>query len=117
MTSLLDAACPAFTTIPEVDLSRWHAGEQERAALAAEVRTIAHDVGFFQLVGHGVPDEFRARYFAALEAFFALPDAVKAGIDKARSRHFRGWERVGAELTDNRVDHREQLDVSTEHEP
>ena len=34
-----------------------------------------------------------------------------------RSPHFRGWERVGSELTDNRTDHREQLDVSTENPP
>lgn len=42
---------------------------------------------------------------------------TKALIDKRQSPHFRGWERVGAELTNNRVDHREQLDVSTEHAP
>ena len=88
-----------------------------RAALARDVRRIGHEIGFFQLVGHGVPDEFRQRYFAMLEAFFSLPTAVKERIDKRRSRHFRGWEQVGAELTDNRTDYREQLDVSTEHEP
>ena len=107
----------AFTAIPQVDLSRWHGGPGERAALARDVRRIGHEIGFFQLVGHGVPDEFRQRYFAMLEAFFSLPTAVKARIDKRRSRHFRGWEQVGAELTDNRTDYREQLDVSTEHEP
>ncbi len=62
-----------------------------------------------------MPAEFRARYFALLRAFFDLPEDVKATIDKRRSRHFRGWERVGAELTDNRTDYREQLDVSSEH--
>jgi isopenicillin N synthase-like dioxygenase len=102
----------SFTEIPEVDLSR-----TDRAALADEVRTICHEIGFFQLVGHGVPDAFRARYFDLLRAFFELPDDVKAEIDKIRSPHFRGWERVGAELTDNRTDHREQLDVSTENPP
>ena len=54
---------------------------------------------------------------AAPNDFFALPEQVKAQIDKRNSRHFRGWERVGAELTDNRVDYREQLDLSTENEP
>lgn len=117
MPTLDTASTDAFTAIPEVDLSRWHGDHDERAALAGDVRRICHEVGFFQLVGHGVPSEFRARYFALLEAFFALPEEVKAGIDKRRSRHFRGWERVGAELTDNRPDHREQLDVSTENAP
>ncbi|MDQ3310940.1 MAG: 2-oxoglutarate and iron-dependent oxygenase domain-containing protein, partial [Actinomycetota bacterium] len=106
-----------FTTIPDIDLGRWHEGATAQAALADEVRRVCHEVGFFHLVGHGVPDRFRARYFDHLQAFFQLPDEVKAQIDKIRSRRFRGWERVGAELTDNRVDHREQLDVSTENPP
>ena len=46
-----------------------------------------------------------------------FPKTSRRTIDKCRSRHFRGWERVGAELTDNRTDYREQLDVSTEHPP
>lgn len=106
-----------FTAIPEVDLRRWDGSPAQQQALADDLRAIAHHVGFFQLVGHGVPDALRARYFDALAEFFALPEPVKATIDKARSRHFRGWERVGAELTDNRVDHREQLDLSTEWPP
>lgn len=116
MVDALDiGASSAFTSIPEVDLSRWRGSDAERSALAIEVRQICHEVGFFQLVGHGLPDEFRARYFDLLERFFALPEDVKVQIDKLRSRHFRGWERVGAELTDNRTDFREQLDVSTEN--
>ena len=118
MSQSLDAReAAAFTAIPEVDLRRWHAGPVERTALARDVRQICHEIGFFQLVGHGVPDEFRRRYFGLLEAFFALPEDVKAQIDKVRSPHFRGWERVGSELTDNRTDFREQLDVSSEHPP
>jgi isopenicillin N synthase-like dioxygenase len=105
----------AFTTIPVVDLSAWHGSAEDRNALADEVRAICHDVGFFHLVGHGVPERFSGAYFDGLQRFFALPEATKARIDKAHSRHFRGWERVGAELTNNRPDHREQLDVSTEH--
>jgi isopenicillin N synthase-like dioxygenase len=107
----------AFTAIPQVDLARWAGSEADRSVLAAEVRTICHEIGFFQLVGHGVPVGFRARYFDLLQAFFELPEDVKAEIDKVRSPHFRGWERVGAELTDNRTDFREQLDVSTENPP
>jgi len=105
----------AFTAIPVVDLRRWHGSPADRQALADEVCTICHEVGFFQLVGHGVPPSFVADYFAGLQRFFALPEATKARIDKANSRHFRGWERVGAELTNNHLDYREQLDLSTEN--
>lgn len=76
---------------------------------------MCHGVGFFYVVDHGVPHGFVTRYFDLLEQFFALPEQVKALIDKRNSPHFRGWERVGAELTNNRVDHREQVDLSTEN--
>lgn len=118
MTETLETALEeAFVELPEVDLSRWHGSVSDRRRFAAEVREICHEIGFFQLVGHGIPPGFRARYFGLLEELFALPVETKATIEKVRSRHFRGWERVGAELTDNRVDHREQLDLSTEHPP
>jgi isopenicillin N synthase-like dioxygenase len=106
----------AFTSIPVVSLAEWFAPETKQA-FADELREICHQVGFFTLVDHGVPESFLARYFEQLEAFFALPEAQKAAIDKRNSRHFRGWERVGAELTNNHVDYREQLDVSSEHSP
>ena len=106
-----------ITTIPDVDLARWSGSTADRDALAVDVREICHEVGFFHVVGHGVPDSFRADWDDALRAFFALPEDVKVQIDKLHSRHFRGWERVGAELTDHRTDFREQLDVATEHPP
>lgn len=104
------------TTIPTFSLAAWRAARDERG-VADELLAMCHGVGFFFLTDHGVPDAFLDRYFRLLSEFFALPEATKALIDKRRSPHFRGWERVGAELTDNRVDHREQLDLSTENPP
>jgi isopenicillin N synthase-like dioxygenase len=106
-----------FTAIPVVDLAAGRASGESRAALADQLREICHHVGFFTIVNHGVPPDFVDAYFDALQRFFALPEHEKARIDKRLSRHFRGWERVGAELTDNRPDYREQLDVSTENPP
>lgn len=111
------AAVPGFTTIPRVSLAGWRGDGADRQQFAADLVRICHEVGFFTLVDHGVAARDIEEYFAALEAFFALPDDVKARIDKRQSPHFRGWERVGAELTDNRVDYREQLDLSTENPP
>ena len=106
-----------FDEIPVVDLSPWDGSAAQRAALAAEVGRHCHEVGFFYAEGHGIDDAFIERYFAAQRAFFALDEADKARIDKRLSPHFRGWERIGAELTNNRPDHREQLDVSSENPP
>jgi isopenicillin N synthase-like dioxygenase len=102
----------AFQEIPVVSLAGWTAPGADRVAFADRLRTICHEVGFFQLVDHGIA--FVDDYFAALAAFFALPETTKARIEKINSPWFRGWERVGAELTDNRVDVREQIDVWTE---
>ena len=108
----------SFTAIPVVDLGRWHGDGGERAALADEVREICHEVGFFQLVGHGVPDRVpRATTSSCCRRSSPCPRTSRPASTSGGHAHFRGWERVGAELTDNRTDYREQLDVSTEHPP
>ncbi len=107
-----------FTRIPEVDLAPWFAappGSSERRDLARSVCEVAHEIGFFQLVGHGIGPAFFDTHARQRARFFALPDEIKARIDKINSPHFRGWERVGAELTGGRPDLREQLDLSTEN--
>ena len=110
-----DGAESSFTSIPVVSLAEWLDPSADRRSFAARLRDICHHVGFFSLVDHGVGVAFMDAYFSRLADFFAMPEEVKAWIDKSRSPHFRGWERVGAELTNNRTDFREQLDVSTEN--
>lgn len=107
----------AFHEIPVVSLSEWAAPDANRAAFADRLRSICHEVGFFQLVDHGVSRTFIEAYFDALRRFFELPEPTKAKIEKINSPWFRGWERVGAELTDSSVDHREQVDIWTELPP
>ena len=103
--------------IPVVDLARWRGSAPERAALCDEVRDICHHVGFLVVVNHGIPTRFVGSMFAMMERLFALPEAQKRLMDKHRSRHFRGWETVGAERTNNRPDIREQVDLWSEHPP
>ncbi len=101
-----------FTAIPEVDLADW---STDPSAFADGVRDICHQIGFFQLVGHGVDAEFIGQHIEHQRRFFALDEALKSTIDKSLSPQFRGWESVGSELTGGRPDLREQLDLSTEH--
>ena len=103
-----------FTDVPIVDLTPLDQGASERLALAEQLATICHDVGFFVIVNHGIEQTFIDKLFASMRAFFALPDGDKELIDKQQSRHFRGWEPVGAEHTNNRPDQREQIDVWSE---
>ena len=117
VSSVSSATSVAFSEIPIVRLSEWTDIGADRTVFADRLRSICHEVGFFRLVDHGVGPGFVADYFEALQRFFALPDETKASIEKVHSPWFRGWERVGAELTDNNVDVREQLDLWTDLPP
>ncbi|MGB3331319.1 MAG: 2-oxoglutarate and iron-dependent oxygenase domain-containing protein [Mycobacterium sp.] len=78
------------------------------------LREVTHTTGFFYLVGHGVPAELVAELHTMAREFFALPDQDKLAIELARSPHFRGYSRVGGELTNGEVDWREQIDFGPE---
>jgi len=61
-------------TVPVIDLAVWREGDEAaRADLARAVDRAAREVGFMQVVGHGVPTEVEAAFTAAADAFFALP--------------------------------------------
>jgi isopenicillin N synthase-like dioxygenase len=101
----------SVTTLPEVDL-RHPSGQ-----LSERLREVAHEVGFFYLTGHGVPDGLIDRVLAAARRLFALPQADKDAVAMVRSPHFRGYTRLGGELTRGEVDWREQIDIGPEREP
>lgn len=102
------------TRIPTIDLGRLHGTAAEQQALADELTAVYHDIGFAVLVNHGLPAGYLDRIFAMMADFFALSDDKKLLIDKRESRHFRGWEAVGTEFTNNRPDIREQIDIWSE---
>ncbi len=113
MTATARSSAQSFDTIPIVSLGDLGADAVRRTALADELCAICHEVGFLIAVGHGVPHDVVDDVFDHMDAFFARPDEQKALIDKRTSPHFRGWEAVGSELTNNRVDVREQIDIWT----
>jgi len=102
---------------PVIDLKPWFDGTAgQRAELCRELGELCHRIGFFYVINHGIPTEVSDAYLRAMKAFFALPLAARQAIDKHRSAQFRGWEQLGSELTNNRVDFREQLDIGVEAE-
>ena len=80
----------------------------------ADLRAAARDVGFFYLVGHGVPQSLAGDLFTASRRFFALPESAKLAIQMANTRHFRGYTRLGDERTGGCTDWREQIDFGLE---
>ncbi|WP_406008298.1 isopenicillin N synthase family oxygenase [Streptomyces sp. NBC_00637] len=105
---------PSYQQLPIIDLSAADRGTQARALLHAQLHSAAHDVGFFQLVGHGVGERETGALLSAMRAFFALPEAERLAIDNVNSPHFRGYTRTGDERTGGRQDWRDQLDIGAE---
>lgn len=101
-------------SLPVLDLSRLDAGAEEAEAFRTELRAATHELGFFFLVGHGVSAELQEAVMQTARAFFDLPEADKLAIENVKSPHFRGYTRVGGELTKGVIDWREQIDIGPE---
>lgn len=73
--------------------------------------------GFLYLVEHDIPDEVFTKLLGFSKAFFALPQATKDQIAMSRAgRAWRGYFRLGAELTMGRPDYKEGLYFGPEHD-
>jgi isopenicillin N synthase-like dioxygenase len=90
--------------LPVIDVS----GDVD--AVAAQIDDACRDVGFFFVVGHGVPLELQTRVDSLAREFFALPNEEKAAVEMRRGgRAWRGWFPVGGELTSGEADMKEGL--------
>ncbi|QCO98199.1 isopenicillin N synthase family oxygenase [Arthrobacter sp. 24S4-2] len=101
-------------TLPIVDFSRLNAGLEEASRFRDELRNAMHEVGFLYLAGHGIPLELADAMLDVSRRFFELPDEQKLTIENVHSPQFRGYTRVGGELTEGAVDWREQIDIGIE---
>jgi isopenicillin N synthase-like dioxygenase len=107
----------ADLNLPVLDLSELDRGPEAAAKFREELAVAAHDVGFFYLVGTDIPHDLFRRLETTARDFFALPEADKLAIENVHSPHFRGYTRIGGELTQGKVDWREQIDIGPEREP
>jgi len=76
--------------IPVIDISSAVAGSADDRVVE-QVRHAITDVGFFQVVGHGVPAGLIDAAYRAGRDFFAMDDDVKRMV--ADPHPFRGWSR------------------------
>ena len=96
--------------LPTLDLTRFG----RDPAFLAELRRAAREIGFFYVVGHGVPESLTQAVLDASRRFFALSEPEKLKVEMVHSPHFRGYNRPGWELTRGRPDWREQFDLAAE---
>ncbi|SPO02339.1 related to flavonol synthase-like protein [Cephalotrichum gorgonifer] len=104
----------SFTSIPILDLS--HARDPEKKPeFLAELRRALMEVGFLYLKNVGITDAEFAEVIRLGKAFFDIPIEEKLKIEMKNVASFLGYSRLSAEITAGEADHREQIDLSTEH--
>lgn len=82
----------------------------EERAVAEAIDRACRDRGFFLVTGHGVDPAVVADLDREARAFFALDDEAKAAVAMDRGgRAWRGWFRLGGELTAGAPDRKEGL--------
>lgn len=106
-----------FNEIPVIDL------DQDKPAVLKQLRHALLNVGFCYIRNYGVDPQLISKVVALGKQLFELPVDEKRRIDMANSPHFLGYSRLGDEITKNKTDWREQMDLATEleapddHEP
>ena len=104
-------------SLPAIDIEplRLMSDKATIAHTAARIDAACREFGFFYAVGHGIDPAIVADLLAASEAFFALPERVKAAIamDKGGIA-WRGWFPVAGELSSGIPDLKEGLYLGEE---
>lgn len=103
-----------LSSLPILDLSQLDRGPEEAQQFLETLRQTTRDVGFFYLTGHGIQQQLIDDMLALSRQFFELPDDDKLAIENVHSAQFRGYTRVGGELTHGDIDWREQIDIGIE---
>ncbi|KAH7375649.1 naringenin 3-dioxygenase [Plectosphaerella cucumerina] len=105
----------SFTSVPILDLALAQNPETKPQFLA-DLRHALMEVGFLYLKNVGIPDELFERVKKLGISFFDIPEEEKLKIEMKNAKSFLGYSRLSAEITAGEIDHREQIDLSTEHE-
>lgn len=101
--------------IPEIDISGFLAGDAAASKrVYAEVNDALKEVGFFTIVGHGVPMETISGLRNGAKAFFDMPPEDKLRFANPRGSISRGYvgigkENLGRTLGGATIDVKEQL--------
>lgn len=85
-------------TIPLVDLAQFVEGNAlAQGAFVESLGQAFHEIGFVGVVNHGIPSSLIADFYAASQAFFALPEATKRQYEIAGLAGQRGYTSFGKE--------------------
>ncbi|MCR5865281.1 isopenicillin N synthase family oxygenase [Aquincola sp. J276] len=98
--------------IRRIDLSNF---DERRAEITEQLWAASIDIGFFQLTNHGIPLADIQRAFAMTQAFFALPEEVKARHPLKKAFN-AGWEsRAQVRPSTGTPDQKESYQITRPH--
>ncbi len=102
----------ATREIRQIDLSDF---ENRKTGIADQLWEAAVDVGFFQIIHHGIDLAEVQQAFAMAERFFALPDSVKAQYPLRKALNV-GWEsRAQVRPSTGTPDQKESYQITRPH--
>ncbi|KUI58682.1 hypothetical protein VP1G_05981 [Cytospora mali] len=104
----------SFKSIPILDLALAD-DPATKPAFLADLSHALMEVGFLYIKNVGIPDELFQKVISEGRAFFGIPLEEKLKIEMKNAPSFLGYSRLSAEITAGAIDHREQIDLSTEH--
>ncbi|KAI0103513.1 Clavaminate synthase-like protein [Daldinia grandis] len=104
----------SFTSIPILDLALSR-DAQTKPQFLAHLRHALMEVGFLYLKNVGIPNELWQQVISEGKGFFDIPKEEKLKIEMKNAPSFLGYSQLSAEITAGKIDHREQIDLSTEH--
>jgi isopenicillin N synthase-like dioxygenase len=87
----------AFQEVPIIDLRPDATSDEDRLAIAEQIRDACLRVGFFYVKNHRIPDSTISRVFEETKRFFSLPLEEKMKIDVHKSSNFKGYNALLSE--------------------
>ncbi|KAL4855396.1 putative 2-oxoglutarate-dependent dioxygenase [Chlorella vulgaris] len=105
------------TSLPLIDvgpLTNSAASVEEKQAVGRQLHDACLNVGFFYAQGHGVPAELTDSVMVEARKWFALPEEEKQRIALSPTSHYRGWQRLGSNVTQGKRDLHEGIDLYRE---
>jgi isopenicillin N synthase-like dioxygenase len=96
------AVKPTDSLVPTIDIASFLADPRSSAAeqVIDAVRQACRKTGFFQVVGHGIPEDLQHQLFEASRQFFALSSEEKTKLDARTTIGRRGYDVLASQAYD-----------------
>lgn len=92
-----------YTEIPSLDLYSFTKGSPlDKMEFVKQLGEAYHNIGFVAIKNHGLNDDLTEELYKSIQAFFALPDDVKAKYEHPELHGQRGYVSKGKERAKGR---------------